>query len=62
MIPAILHRADVITARYVAEIDRKLADLTALRGELVRRLDRCQGPTIAGCRIIEALSPQSGAT
>lgn len=51
---------DVIAARHVTEIDRKLADLTALRSELVRRLDSCQGPTIADCRIIEALSPSGG--
>lgn len=48
---------DVIAARHVEEIDRKLADLTALRSELVRRLDSCQRSTIADCRIIEALSP-----
>ena len=48
---------DVIAARHVAEIDRKLADLAALHGELVRRLESCKGPTIADCRIIEALSP-----
>jgi Cu(I)-responsive transcriptional regulator len=48
---------DAITAANIAEIDRKLADLNALRTELVRRLDRCTGPTIADCRIIEALAP-----
>lgn len=48
---------DAITAGHVAEIDRKLADLQALRSELVRRLDTCTGSTIADCRIIEALSP-----
>lgn len=48
---------DAITTAHVAEIDRKLADLQALRGELVRRLDSCAGSTIADCRIIEALSP-----
>lgn len=48
---------DAITTAHVAEIDRKLADLRALRGELVRRLDSCAGSTIADCRIIEALSP-----
>jgi len=48
---------DTITAAHVAEIDRKLADLQALRNELVRRLDTCRGPTIADCRIIEALAP-----
>ena len=48
---------DAITAEHVAEIDRKLADLRALRGELMRRLDSCRGTTIADCRIIEALAP-----
>ena len=48
---------DAITTAHVTEIDRKLADLQALRGELVRRLDSCAGSTIADCRIIEALSP-----
>lgn len=48
---------DAITADHVAEIDRKLTDLQALRGELVRRLDTCRGSTIADCRIIEALAP-----
>ncbi|MBN8812317.1 MULTISPECIES: helix-turn-helix domain-containing protein [unclassified Sphingomonas] len=48
---------DAITTAHVVEIDRKLADLQALRGELVRRLDSCLGSTIADCRIIEALSP-----
>jgi len=48
---------DAITTAHVTEIDCKLADLQALRGELVRRLDSCAGSTIADCRIIEALSP-----
>lgn len=48
---------DAIAGHHVAEIDRKLADLTALRTELVRRLECCAGATIAECRIIEALSP-----
>jgi Cu(I)-responsive transcriptional regulator len=49
---------DALTRQHVTEIDRKLADLQALRGELVRRLDACSGSTIADCRIIEALSPR----
>jgi len=50
---------DAITAANIAEIDRKLADLGALRAELVRRLECCEGPTIADCRIIEALAPDT---
>lgn len=47
---------DAITAANIAEIDRRLADLQALRSELVRTLDCCTGDTIAECRIIEALA------
>lgn len=46
---------DAITASHVAEIDRKLGDLQALRAELVRKLDSCTGSIIGECRIIEAL-------
>lgn len=45
---------DVIPAHRVAEIDHKLADLKALRGELLRRLDISKQSTLAECRIVEA--------
>ncbi|MCZ4341432.1 helix-turn-helix domain-containing protein [Sphingomonadaceae bacterium G21617-S1] len=48
---------DIIARDHVTQIDRKLADLAALRTELVRRLECCERATIAECRIIEALSP-----
>ena len=48
---------DAITAANIAEIDTKLADLGALRAELVRTLEHCRGETIGDCRIIEALAP-----
>lgn len=48
---------DVIASKHATEIDRKLADLAALRRELVHLLGSCSGPTIADCRIIGALSP-----
>lgn len=48
---------DALTAANIREIDRKIADLQSLRHELIRRLDTCAGPTIAHCRIIEALAP-----
>lgn len=50
---------DAITAENIAEIDQKIMDLTALREQLTRRLDCCQGPTIADCQIIEALAPKA---
>lgn len=47
---------DAITAANIAEIDRKIADLGALRAELIRTLEHYQGSTIGDCRIIEALA------
>lgn len=47
---------DALAAHHVASIDRKLADLRALRRELMRLTD-CDGGTVANCGIIEALSP-----
>ena len=48
---------DALAREHVAEIDRKVADLTALRRELSALLSQCQQGTIAECRIIEALGP-----
>lgn len=48
---------DDIALGHVGEIDRKIADLQALRDELVRHLDCCGRSTVAECRIIEALAP-----
>lgn len=50
---------DAIAEEHLAEIDRKLADLNALRNELDRMLKQCGCGTVAECRIIEALSPFS---
>ncbi|MDG2532549.1 helix-turn-helix domain-containing protein [Sphingomonas sp. HITSZ_GF] len=49
---------DALAQAHVDAIDRKLADLQALRSELVLRLDACARETIADCRIIEALLPR----
>lgn len=49
---------DGMARDHVAEIDRKIADLKALRRELNELLDQCQRGTIADCRIIGALSPR----
>ena len=48
---------DAIAREHLSAIERKIADLNALRGELRTLIDRCAGGTIADCRIIEALSP-----
>jgi hypothetical protein len=48
---------DAIAREHLWAIERKIADLNALRVELHALIDRCAGGTIAHCRIIEALSP-----
>lgn len=48
---------DALARAHLDEVDRKLADLTALRRELTDLVDRCSHGRIAECRIIEALSP-----
>ena len=50
---------DVMATEHLAEIDRKLADLTALRRELGALVSSCRGGTIAECRILEALAPRT---
>jgi DNA-binding transcriptional MerR regulator len=50
-----------ITATHLAEIERKIADLSRLAAEL-RRINNCcqQDGPITDCRIIEALSSEIG--
>lgn len=48
---------DALAASHLAEVDRKIADLRALRRELSSLLDQCRHNTVADCRIIEALAP-----
>ena len=50
---------DQIARGHLAEVERKLADLTMLRGELRQLIDQCQRGTVAECRIIEALAPRA---
>jgi Cu(I)-responsive transcriptional regulator len=50
---------DRIATAHLAEVDRKIADLTALRRELRAVIDSCDGGLVADCRIIEALGPVS---
>jgi Cu(I)-responsive transcriptional regulator len=50
---------DQIARGHLAEVERKLADLTMLRGELRQLIDQCQHGTVAECRIIEALAPRA---
>ena len=48
---------DRIASEHLREVDRKIADLTALRRELGAVIASCGGGTVAECRIIEALAP-----
>ncbi|MBS3025022.1 helix-turn-helix domain-containing protein [Acidiphilium multivorum] len=49
-------QVDAIAREHLAEVDRKLAGLTALRAELFTLLEQCSLRSIGECRIIEALA------
>ncbi|MDZ7587742.1 MAG: helix-turn-helix domain-containing protein [Parasphingorhabdus sp.] len=48
---------DAIAIEHLTEVDRKIADLNALRRELADAVASCEGGTVAECRILEAFSP-----
>jgi len=48
---------DALAHEQIAEVERKIKDLTRLRDELARVVSQCRGGRVADCRIIEALSP-----
>jgi Cu(I)-responsive transcriptional regulator len=50
---------DVIARNHLADVKRKLANLTALRRELESVIGQCRQGTIAECRILEALAPKA---
>lgn len=47
---------DVITRRHLSDVERRVAQLSALRGELLRMLDECSHGRVSDCRVIETLS------
>jgi DNA-binding transcriptional MerR regulator len=49
---------DLIAREHLAEIDRKLKDLTTLRSELSSLIVQCGHGKISECRIIETLAPE----
>lgn len=51
---------DAIASNHLEAIDQKLAALTAMRGELLARLERCVGRSIAGCAVISELRSDKG--
>jgi Cu(I)-responsive transcriptional regulator len=48
---------DRLTARHLADVEGKIADLTRLARELRRMLAACEGGTMSDCRILDAMSP-----
>jgi DNA-binding transcriptional MerR regulator len=48
---------DHIDTAHLAEVQSKIADLSALQSELTRVLCSCRHGTIADCKIIESLAP-----
>ncbi|TDR45603.1 Cu(I)-responsive transcriptional regulator [Tahibacter aquaticus] len=54
-------RVDQLTHEHLLSIDRKIADLTALRHELEAMLTSCHGGTVRDCRILEAIAPSKSA-
>jgi DNA-binding transcriptional MerR regulator len=50
---------DSIARRHVEDIDRRIAQLVALRRELQRSLDACGHGRVGECRVIEALAEQA---
>lgn len=50
---------DQVARIHLAEVESKIADLTALRGELRQLMEQCRHGTVAECRIIEALASRA---
>ncbi len=48
-----------IAARHLRGVDERLAQLTALRGELLDITLSCKGGTVSDCKIIDSLSRSS---
>ena len=47
---------DVIARCHLLEVDRRIAQLSALRSELRRMIEECGHGRVCECRVIEALS------
>ena len=48
--------ADRIARRHMAEVDRRISQLVALRAELQKMVDACEGGHVSECRVIETLA------
>lgn len=50
------HEADVIARAHLADIEDKIARLTALKMEVRRMVDQCAQGEVKDCRVIEVLA------
>ena len=50
---------DRIARVHLSQIDKKIADLSALRTELDRVIGSCRHSTVGDCKIIETLGPRA---
>ncbi len=50
---------DRIARSHLEGVERRIAALSSLKGELMRMIRQCGGGKIANCRIIEALSDRT---
>jgi Cu(I)-responsive transcriptional regulator len=53
-------KIDALVAEHLANVDRRIARLSALRAELRRMLQRCAGGRVAECRVIESIAKSDG--
>ena len=53
---------DAIASGHLAEVERKIEDLAAMRDELRRVIGSCQRDTVADCKIFETLGPRFAAS
>lgn len=53
------HQVDSIARNHLGEIERRIASLTALKGELSRMIEECGHGRVCDCQIIEALADHS---
>ena len=51
--------ADAIAAARLADVERRISSLTALRTELKRMVEGCQHGSVSECRVIETLADHS---
>ena len=50
---------DLIANSHLAEVKRKIDDLTSLRSELERVIGSCRHGTVGECKIIDTLAPRA---